>query len=285
MSDHVLAAYGHEEGAFYYHHVRRTEPFERVKHYHSTYELYYLISGKRTYFIKDRSYRIEGGDLVLIDKYDVHKSTVLGEAAHERVVINFNDDFLGAGAPLHPERLVAQFRGEVNVLRLREPEQRFVLELLGKLGREASQRSPGYETYMRLLLLELLLFSSRQRGREEAAEPAPAGAAHAKIADIVRHINGCYRDNLTLSSIAASFFMSPSYLSRTFKTVTGFTLTGYVHLTRVKEAQRLLRDTDDKISDIAAAVGFEHIGHFERIFKTVAQSTPQAFRKAYRQSG
>ena len=80
-------------------------------------------------------------------------------------------------------------------------------------------------------------------------------------------------------SLSETFFISPYYLSRTFKAVTGFTLIEYVNLTRIKQAQRLLKETDHKIIDIAEAVGFESIGHFDRIFKKIAATTPMTYRK------
>ena len=43
-------------------------------HLHDHYELYYLLSGERIYFIKDRTYRVKAGDLVFVDRNTVHKN-------------------------------------------------------------------------------------------------------------------------------------------------------------------------------------------------------------------
>ena len=39
-----------------------------VQHTHNEYELYYLFTGERDYFIRDRTYRVKRGDFVFIEK-------------------------------------------------------------------------------------------------------------------------------------------------------------------------------------------------------------------------
>jgi len=45
-------------------------------HYHDNYEIYYLLSGKRQYFINDKIYRIEKGDVIIIKPYEIHRTTL-----------------------------------------------------------------------------------------------------------------------------------------------------------------------------------------------------------------
>ena len=40
-------------------------------HQHNLYEIYYLLSGERYYFIKDRTYHVQKGNLVLINSGDL----------------------------------------------------------------------------------------------------------------------------------------------------------------------------------------------------------------------
>ena len=71
----------------------------------------------------------------------------------------------------------------------------------------------------------------------------PLSPTHRRIAEVVKYINAHYREKLRCLALAERFEMSPSYLSRTFKKVTGFTVVGYQNLTRVREAQALLAKT------------------------------------------
>ncbi|AZN43965.1 AraC family transcriptional regulator [Paenibacillus albus] len=290
MADEPLS-YGDEEGDFFIQQVRRTKPFERNNHIHRTYEIYYQVSGQRYHFIDDRSYTIVAGDLVFVNKHVVHNSAAFGPLAHERIVINFSDAFLGEGHPLHHPSLFEPFANNALLLRLNSEEQAFVHQLLAKMVAETIERRLGYETYLRVLLTELLLFAARHPAVQEEHHRIGGGSASAaavsplqhKISEVVQHINEHYDTKLVLADLAKRFFMSPYYLSRSFKTITGFTLVEYIHLTRVREAQRLLKETELKVIVIAERTGFENTGHFDRIFKKVAGTTPLGFRKLGRQ--
>ncbi|SEO65412.1 AraC family transcriptional regulator [Paenibacillus sp. OV219] len=288
IADEPLS-YGDEEGDFFIQQVRRTKPFERNNHIHRTYEIYYQVSGQRYHFIDDRSYTIAAGDLVFVNKHVVHNSAAFGPLEHERIVINFSDAFLGEGHPLHHPALFEPFSGNARLLRLGSEEQQFVHQLLGRMVTETVERRLGYETYLRVLLTELLLFAARQPVAQEehsgsgSATAAAVSPLQHKISEVVQHINEHYDTKLVLADLAKRFYISPYYLSRSFKTITGFTLVEYIHLTRVREAQRLLKETDLKVITIAEQTGFENTGHFDRIFKKVAGTTPLGFRKMGRQ--
>jgi AraC-like DNA-binding protein len=281
----VTVDYGHEESDFYLHQVFRTAPFERNNHYHGTYEIYYLISGRRHYFIKDRTYAIAAGDLVFVPKHEVHKSSVLGSPQHERIVMNFSDAFLGAGHPSFRPELMQVFERENHLYRLKPQQQWHVEELLRKLTEEVKQQEPGFEIAIRLLVTQLLLFAMRLKDADVPVTEDPLSPIHRKIAEVVKFINARYTENLSLPMLAEQFGMSPSYLSRTFKKVTGFTVVGYQNFTRIREAQRLLAHTDAKIKDIAERVGFEQFAHFNRTFRKIAGTRPTRYRKWHTHSG
>lgn len=283
MSEKIALQYGREEGDFFIEHAKRTEPYSRTSHHHGGYEIYYLLAGRRAYFIKDRTYLICPGDLVFINKQEVHKTTDAGPPGHERIVINFTKQFIGGQLPYFDPALLKPFDLPSRVFRLNLQEQHFVYGLLSKLSHEIVHKAAGYETYIRLLLAELLLFASRRCERKELLVPEHTSKVHRKISDIVKYINANFRESLGLHEIAERFDLSPFYLSRSFKEVTGFSFVEYINTARMKEAQRLLKRTDLKIIEIAGAVGFENIAHFGRTFKKYVQYTPAQYRKLHKE--
>lgn len=279
MKESVIIDYGNEEEDFYLHHVQRTSPFERNNHYHGTYEVYYQLAGRRHQFIKDSAYAIAPGDLVFINKFDVHKTSVLGSPQHERVVINFSDAFLGSGHPLFQPELLAIFRKDNPHYRLKPQEQMFVEQQFRKMTEEVKQQEDGFELSVRLLVTQLLLFAMRLKADSGAVTDDPLSPIHRRIAEVVKYINAHYEEKLPLQELSDRFGMSPSYLSRTFKKVTGFTIVGYQNLTRVREAQALLAQTNARVTDISEKVGFEQFAHFNRTFKKITGTNPMRYRK------
>lgn len=276
--EETALTYGAEEGPFYYHHIRRTRSYSRMKHYHRTYEIFYLLQGERSFFIGDRAFHVQEGDLIFIDRQVVHKASDLGPPRHERIVLNFSEDFLGQGHPYADPLLFLAFeRREAH--RLDAGERLYVQSLMTRIANETTQRLPGYLTAVRLLLTELLLFAARRMQQARLSGQEATRPAHSKITDIVRYIHEHYAEKLGLTALSSAFYISAPYLSRTFKAVTGFGLTEYINLTRIKEAQRLLRETEAKVIDIAQRVGFENAGHFDRMFKKITGTTPIVYRR------
>ncbi len=83
---------------------------------------------------------------------------------------------------------------------------------------------------------------------------------------------------LSLTRLAELVHHSPTYLSRTYRRLSGATLFEYIADRRMNEAKRLLADGKLKIHEIAAAVGYESAPHFTRFFKKQFGLTPQEYR-------
>ena len=75
---------------------------------------------------------------------------------------------------------------------------------------------------------------------------------------------------------------SPEFVKSAFKAVYGQPIATYMKEARVREAMRLLRETDSTNADIAAAVGYESQGKFTLAFKDVAQALPTEYRRQHR---
>jgi len=280
MSDTVT--YGNEEkGPIYLQYIRRSGPFERTQHMHDMYELYYLYEGERMYFIRDRSFLILPGDLVLINRRELHATSDSGDFGHARVVINFSDSFLGSALEEAPYLLDALSIASP-VLRLDLQSRRMVQRILGSMTDEAREPVLGQTFAIRHYLIELLLFASRFIKTNSVTVPDHVSPLHRKISSIVRHINAHYADEVSLEELARRFEISPAYLSRMFKEVTGFPLVTYVHLVRIQEAQRLLQETNAKVITIAEQVGFGSLVQFGRAFRQIANNTPLRYRQSSR---
>jgi AraC-like DNA-binding protein len=83
---------------------------------------------------------------------------------------------------------------------------------------------------------------------------------------------------VTINKAAAILNISASHLSRIIKKETGMTFTEYVLREKVKEAERLLADTDIQIKNIAVSLGFEDSNYFSRVFKKYTNTTCGKYR-------
>ena len=84
---------------------------------------------------------------------------------------------------------------------------------------------------------------------------------------------------VTLESLSEYCHLSGPYLSKYIKDKTGKTFQEVVREERMKKARVLLRETDQTVESIAAAVGYENVEHFIRLFKKAYGLTPIQYKK------
>ena len=85
---------------------------------------------------------------------------------------------------------------------------------------------------------------------------------------------------ITLSSLAEAISLSPTYLSTLFKEATGENLFSYVTRVRIENAQRLLRDSNLKVYEIAEISGYSDTKYFSYVFKKQCGMTPLEYRES-----
>ena len=100
-----------------------------------------------------------------------------------------------------------------------------------------------------------------------------------KIEEAVRYINKNFKDNINMTFISNYVSMNYTIFSIDFKEYTGKNFVNYLKEVRLKEAKRLLDETDMKINEISEAVGYDNDKHFMKTFKGVFSVTPTEYRK------
>jgi AraC-type DNA-binding domain-containing proteins len=250
----------------------------KVQHYHEHYEIYYQFYGERYYFIKDRSYFIKKGDIVLVNKFELHKTSFAGNEHYERILINFKESYIDEYLN-YEGKLFNVFNKNINVFRLTLVEQDFIENILNRMLKENEELDQHSKIYMKISLIELLIFLDRYILNTNKQYVEHPSALHKKNSEIAQYINNYYYEKLTLKHISEKYNVSTYYFSRNFKAVTGFSFIEYLNITRIKAAQKLLVETELSIIEVAEKVGFDNQTHFGRVFKNITQITPLNYRK------
>lgn len=254
-----------------------------IYHHHNVFEIYYLLEGRRNYFIQNRTYAVMKGDIVLINVQDIHRTMDSNNTPHERILIYFNKDFISS--IINDEKDIALldcFMGKNKVIRLNVSEQAFVETLLFRMLDENEKKPEGYLTYQRVLLTELLLFINRHIKCYDKQSIGTNSLLQKKMSEVAIYLTENYRSRISLKQVAERFFITPCHLSRSFKKATGFSFIEYVNSIRVKEAQKLLKKTNSSVMRIAELTGFDSQTHFGRVFKNLTGMSPLQYRKRSR---
>ena len=85
--------------------------------------------------------------------------------------------------------------------------------------------------------------------------------------------------DLTLEEVADHVGVSKSYLSRIFPEYAGEHFSSYLQRLRLERAKELLRDTNERIYEIASKVGFWNSRYFSKVFQDAVGLTPADYRR------
>ena len=87
--------------------------------------------------------------------------------------------------------------------------------------------------------------------------------------------------DLSLSSLADTLKVNPSYLSSLFRKELNCTLTDYVNRKRIERAAYLLNTTNKQIQNIASECGIPDSNYFIKIFRKQMGMTPTQYRRRH----
>lgn len=109
-------------------------------------------------------------------------------------------------------------------------------------------------------------------------------AAKGDLIDRVQeYIQQHYAEDISLSSLADTFYVTPAYLSSLFSKRTNQTITNYLQNIRLDKATVMLLDHSQTVAQIGIAIGYPSYPHFCRLFKRRFHVTPTDYRELHRQ--
>lgn len=102
-----------------------------------------------------------------------------------------------------------------------------------------------------------------------------------QIADALTYINIHYAEDILLNDVALAVSLSAGYLSRIFKTETGYSFKEYVHHIRIEKAKELITSTNLKYYEIAEKVGYKEYKYFAAYFNKLCGCSAKEYRNKY----
>ena len=240
-------------------------------HFHSAFEIYYLINGEREYFIEDRFVKITDGDLLMVPPNTLHRTA--GKGAN-RVLLHFTEEFLLRYFSREMINKVIQDK-QIKVFRAGKTEREHLEGTL--LAMLALYDDKEYEDVdfpaLAFYLLELLFGISIAKNNYVAR-----CYSDQRISRIMQYINENYTKITSIEEIAESFFISKFYLCRLFAREMGMPLITYLNMVKVRAACSLIETEQLTLTEIALRCGFNSSSYFCKVFKAEMGISPSAYR-------
>ena len=241
-------------------------------HYHNLFEIYYLTKGTCQYFIDDRIYTLEAGDVIVIPNDVIHK-VIYDQPAHSRILINFERSYIQKS--LQP--LLSTMTYIARVPRL----QKVLENIFQKIKGEYEHPDAFSKECIKCYVAELLLTLARaQNGKTKISFES-----NNFVEQAISYVQQNYMNKLTLAEVARVCAVSMEHLSRTFKKKTGAGFSEYLTLYRLKCAEEMLFYYPDlSISEIAYKCGFNDGNYFSVVYKRWYGVSPSKLNRLDRES-
>ncbi|MGE5605408.1 MAG: AraC family ligand binding domain-containing protein, partial [Bacteroidota bacterium] len=122
-----------EQDAFYI--SRKRMKNYHGPHVHDFFEILYLFSGERCFFINDRIFKMNEGDLIIINPNVLHKAISDQSPDCEGILLYFQEGFLAPNRPVR-ETLTQLFANETISINLPLNERSLFEDLFLKMLQE-----------------------------------------------------------------------------------------------------------------------------------------------------
>ncbi|MGL4737132.1 MAG: response regulator transcription factor [Cellulosilyticaceae bacterium] len=101
---------------------------------------------------------------------------------------------------------------------------------------------------------------------------------HFLVKQAIDYIHNNYHKKLDLQTVADELFVSTWHLCKVIKKQTGTNFVDLLNEVRIEQAKKLLLESNMKIYEIAEHVGYADTAYFSKIFKKIANVTPNEYR-------
>ena len=266
---------------FFDYDVRTADVNMQFQHFHTFYELCIPLCPQATHFLQGKPYELQAFDILGIPPNILHQTRYPAGNPCRRLIIQLSLPKQVPGLSNEYEVLLNMFHQEVPIFRFSRDVQKKLFQKLNEIYLLSPKKDPMRNLIIHQKFIEFMTLLYLNREQNQYANEDAKSDMERKIYTITNYIHTHFPEDISLESLAQRFCISSCYLSHQFKDTTGFTLTDYIQMTRVRNVQSLLINTDIPITDAALTCGFTSFSQFNRVFRKHIGMAPSQFRKQY----
>lgn len=238
------------------------------QHSHEFIEFFYVLDGQCIHSLNGAEKNISCGDAFLITPNNVHTFLPFGKNFMHRDII-ITTDYFKKICNLYSNNLYDQFLSDKNFKHLT-----FSNNQLNKLEMLAQQLKTDYneqDDKLDCMVCTYIINAFLEKNLNIAANNYPAWVS--RLLSLLSAPENFKTDQQYI--ISGAFSYSQEYVCRTFKKITGVTITNYFNEQKMKYAYSLLLSSSYSIEQICERINFNSVSYFYRLFKKHFGITPK----------
>ena len=240
-------------------------------HSHSHYEIYFLLSGTRSFFLNDKMYKISAPCFMVISPYTMHKTEGTG---FSRINVNV------AKSCLDPYELSVLSRLSEKIIPLSQANADTLFPVL-EAAVNISEAQDKYSFYKLGGILSFIVLFMDGVGEKKVISPVRANTDKVSpvVLKVIDYVSSHFTENISLDMLSKKFYMSKVSLCAHFKAAMKCTIGEYIMKLRLNKAGQYLSSTRKSVEDISSLCGFSSGAYMGLVFKNKLGLSPLQYRK------
>ena len=239
-------------------------------HYHDFHKVVIFISGKAAYHIEGKAYQLKPWDILLVNRHAIHRPEIDSSVPYERFILWIQND-------IPWQELLKCFQKandrSYNLVRLNSALQEKMKDILFELENSAKSDEYGREILIQSLFLQFMVYLNRIFLEKQYIFDKKSYTFDSQIASILQYINHNLKEDLSVETLSARYYVSKYHLMRKFKQETGYTLHNYIVNKRLLMARTLISN-GMPVTKAAQESGFAEYSTFSRAYRKQFKTTP-----------
>lgn len=250
-------------------------------HWHKCLEVIAVETGWLEIEIERVTYTIVAGHIAVINPSQLHSCSRFDPSTTLYCLMVDMDIFRSRFVESLEEQYIAPLIEGKILLTPNVENHQEINELVRSCYDIFTRHADAYQLRLKALLFQLLYLLFTQCVQLRSIEPkrSPSSLSRERVNVILEYVDAHYAERIKLDDLVEIVHINKYYICKIFQQYIGKTFLEYVNLVRIQKAVELLVSTNDSITAIAFATGFQDINYFSRMFKRVMGISPTDLRK------
>lgn len=251
-------------------------------HWHSEFELNYIVRGAGEFICDSEKFLCKEGDILVLPPNMLHSAYPCPQNDLIFQALVFHPVMLGTNIN---DRCTAEcirplINGTVRIHTVFTSQEEYYPDLKSSISRIFScvtDQIPHADLLLKSELMHLFWLletnpkcHSRQKSGLNDCE---------LIRPALEYMVKNYKETVSVEQLADISHLSKSYFMNCFKKAAGISAMEYLSQLRISAACEALSFSGHKVSDIAFRCGYDNLSNFNRQFKKIAGCSPREYRK------
>ncbi|GAB1416492.1 helix-turn-helix domain-containing protein [Paludibacter sp.] len=251
-------------------------------HRHDYYNIYFIEEGTGSHTVDYKNYKLSELQLYFILPNQVHQ--LIFDSEPKGFIVSFTDDFLISNSI--PDYLINDIYlfdefGESPPLIISNESLPVYQNLFNQIE-SFTNNSGRYSSEAVGALVKLLLIQCNNHcSLFKSDNPQFFETSNHLLRGFKRLLNLHFTQNHKVTDYASMLAVTPDYLNKTIKSITGKSAKEHIQAKLLIEAKRaLLFTTNSSVKELSYALGFDESAHFNNFFKKKTGLTPFEFKSS-----